>query len=334
VAPAARRAPNPTDAAFFRGATSLPIVVTGPVQLLGAADVRRLAAELDLRPTRQRGQNFVIDANTVRRIVRESGVDLNDIVVEVGPGLGSLTLALLEVADRVVAIEVDRRLAAQLPATIAAHAGDRADRCEVVEADALRVDGVPGPPPTALVANLPYNVSVPVLLHLLTVLPSLEKGLVMVQAEVADRLAAPPGSRTYGVPSVKAAWFADVRRAGAVGRNVFWPAPNVDSGLVAWTRREPPATTATREQVFTVVDAAFAQRRKTLRGALARLAGSAPAAEDALRAAGVDPTARGEVLDVTAFARIAEALASTPRKRPEGALRAEAERFRGDPGNS
>jgi 16S rRNA (adenine1518-N6/adenine1519-N6)-dimethyltransferase len=219
-----------------------------------------------------------------------------------------LTLALLEVAARVVAIEVDDVLAARLPATIAEHAGDRAGHCEVVHADALRVDGVPGPPPTALVANLPYNVSVPVLLHLLTVLPSLGKGLVMVQSEVADRLAAGPGSRTYGVPSVKAAWFADVRRAGAVGRNVFWPAPNVDSGLVAWRRREPPATTATREQVFAVVDAAFAQRRKTLRGALRGLAGSADAAEAALRTAGVDPTARGEVLDVAAFARIAEAL--------------------------
>ncbi len=283
--------------------------MVGPgVQLLGPTDVRRLAAELDLRPTKQRGQNFVIDANTVRRIVRQSGVGPDDVVVEVGPGLGSLTLALLDVAARVVAIEVDDQLAKRLPATVAEHAGDRADRCEVVHADALRVDGVPGPPPTALVANLPYNVSVPVLLHLLTVLPSLEKGLVMVQSEVADRLAAGPGSRTYGIPSVKAAWFADVRRAGTVGRNVFWPAPNVDSGLVAWTRREPPATTATREQVFRVVDAAFAQRRKTLRGALRGVAGSADAAEAALRAAGVDPTARGEVLDVAAFARIAESL--------------------------
>jgi len=297
-------------------------VTSGAVRLLGATDVRRLAAELGLRPTKQRGQNFVIDANTVRRIVRESGVDLDDVVVEVGPGLGSLTLALLEVAARVVAIEVDDLLAARLPQTVAELAGDRADRCEVVHADALRVDGVPGPPPTALVANLPYNVSVPVLLHLLTVLPSLEKGLVMVQAEVADRLAAGPGSRTYGIPSVKAAWFADVRRAGAVGRNVFWPAPNVDSGLVAWSRREPPATTASRQQVFAVVDAAFAQRRKTMRGALSGLAGSAPAAETALRAAGVDPTARGEVLDVTAFARIAEALAEAqpgaqPAAQPE-----------------
>jgi len=200
-------------------AANLPSVTPGGVRLLGAADVRRIAAELDLRPTKQRGQNFVIDGNTVRRIVRESGVGPDDVVVEVGPGLGSLTLALLEVADRVVAIEVDGVLAARLPATVAEFAGDRAHRCEVVHADALRVDGVPGPPPTALVANLPYNVSVPVLLHLLSVLPSLDKGLVMVQAEVADRLAAAPGSRTYGVPSVKAAWFADVRRAGAVGRN-------------------------------------------------------------------------------------------------------------------
>jgi 16S rRNA (adenine1518-N6/adenine1519-N6)-dimethyltransferase len=282
------------------------------VRLLGAADVRRIAAELDLRPTKQRGQNFVIDANTVRRIVRESGVGSDDVVVEVGPGLGSLTLALLDVADRVVAIEVDALLAARLPGTVAEYAGDRAGRCEVVHADALRIDGVPGPPPSALVANLPYNVSVPVLLHLLTVLPSLAKGLVMVQAEVADRLAAAPGSRTYGIPSVKAAWFAEVRRAGSVGRSVFWPAPNVDSGLVAWTRREPPPTTATREQVFAVVDAAFAQRRKTLRGALSVLAGSAQRSEKALRAAGVDPTARGEVLEVTAFARIAEALAEVP----------------------
>src|SRR4051794_10281938 len=199
--------------------------MAGPeVKLLGAGDVRRIAGELGLRPTKQRGQNFVIDANTVRRIVRESGVGLDDVVVEVGPGLGSLTLALLEVADRVVAVEVDDLLAARLPATVAEHAPGREGRCEVVHADALRIDALPGPPATALVANLPYNVSVPVLLHLLTVLPSLEKGLVMVQAEVADRLAAGPGSRTYGVPSVKAAWFADVRRAGVVGRTVFWPA--------------------------------------------------------------------------------------------------------------
>jgi 16S rRNA (adenine1518-N6/adenine1519-N6)-dimethyltransferase len=271
--------------------------------LLGPADVRSLAARLDLRPTKQRGQNFVIDANTVRRVVRESGVGPDDVVLEVGPGLGSLTLALLDVVRRVVAVEVDDRLAAALPETLAARAPGR--DAAVVHADALRITGLPGPPPTALVANLPYNVAVPVLLHLLALLPSLERGLVMVQSEVADRLAAPPGSRVYGVPSAKAAWYAEVRRAGAVGRNVFWPAPNVDSGLVAWTRREPPATRATREQVFAVVDAAFAQRRKALRGALRRLAGSAESAEQALHAAGVDPMARGEQLAIADFARIA-----------------------------
>jgi 16S rRNA (adenine1518-N6/adenine1519-N6)-dimethyltransferase len=283
----------------------------GP-RLLGPAEVRRLAERLDLRPTKQRGQNFVIDANTVRRIVRESGITGDDVVVEVGPGLGSLTLALLEVARRVVAIEVDESLATLLPETIATYAPAHADRFEVLHADALRVAELPGPAPTALVANLPYNVSVPVLLHLLSLLPTLEHGLVMVQSEVADRLAAGPGSKVYGVPSVKAAWYADVRRAGAVGRNVFWPAPNVDSGLVAWTRRDPPDTTATREQVFAVVDAAFAQRRKALRGALRGLAGSAERATAVLEAAGVEPLARGEALGVTQFVKIAEALAALP----------------------
>ncbi len=277
---------------------------------LGPADVRSLAASVGLRPTKQRGQNFVIDANPVRRIVRVSGVDADDVVLEVGPGLGSLTLALLEVVRRVVAVEVDPVLAAALPGTVATYAPDRTDRLEVVEADALRVREVPGPSPTALVANLPYNVAVPVLLHLLALLPSLRHGLVMVQSEVADRLAATPGSRTYGVPSVKAAWFARMRRAGAVGRNVFWPAPNVDSGLVAWEQREPPATAVSREQVFAVVDAAFAQRRKTLRSTLRSLAGSAEAAEAALGRAGVDPRARGEQLGVEEFARIAEELAA------------------------
>jgi 16S rRNA (adenine1518-N6/adenine1519-N6)-dimethyltransferase len=226
-------------------------------------------------------------------------------VLEVGPGLGSLTLALLAVARRVVALEIDPVLAAALPATIADRAPDQVAAFEVVLADALRVDSVPGPPPTALVANLPYNVSVPVLLHLLALLPSLEHGLVMVQSEVADRLAAVPGSKAYGVPSVKAAWYADVRRAGAIGRNVFWPAPNVDSGLVAWTRREPPATTVTREQVFAVIDAAFAHRRKALRPSLRELAGSAEAAEQALARAGIDPMTRGEALRIDDFVRIA-----------------------------
>jgi 16S rRNA (adenine1518-N6/adenine1519-N6)-dimethyltransferase len=271
--------------------------------------VRLLADQLGLRPTKQRGQNFVIDPNTVRRIVRVAAVTPDDIVLEVGPGLGSLTLALLGSAGRVVAVEVDPVLAGALPATVASYAPAEADRFEVVEADAMRVTDLPGPPPTALVANLPYNVAVPVLLHLLPLLPSLRQGLVMVQAEVADRLAAPPGSRTYGVPSVKAAWFADVRRAGSVSRSVFWPAPNVDSGLVAWSRREPPESSASREEVFRVVDAAFAQRRKTLRSTLKSLAGSAEAAEAALAHAGVDPSARGETLTVQQFARIAEGLA-------------------------
>lgn len=282
----------------------------GP-RLLGPAEVRRLAETLDLRPTKQRGQNFVIDANTVRRIVRASGAGPDDVVVEVGPGLGSLTLALLEVGAAVVAVEVDDKLASLLPTTIADLAPDAVDRFTLVHADALRVTELPGPPPTALVANLPYNVSVPVLLHLLALLPSLRQGLVMVQAEVADRLAATPGSKVYGVPSVKAAWYAEVRRAGAVGRQVFWPAPNVDSGLVAWTRREPPATTASREEVFAVVDAAFAQRRKALRGAL-RSAFPADAVDAALAHAGIDPLARGESLTVVEFARLAEGLRRGP----------------------
>ena len=284
----------------------------GP-RLLGPAEVRSLAASLGIRPTKQRGQNFVIDANTVRRIVRASGVDATDVVLEVGPGLGSLTLALLEVVDRVVAIEVDPVLAAALPATIDSHVPDRAERFEILQADALRVTAVPDPQPTALVANLPYNVSVPVLLHLMALLPTLRRGLVMVQAEVADRLAAPPGSRTYGVPSVKAAWYARVRRAGSVGRTVFWPAANVDSGLVAWERRDPPAVSVGRQEVFAVIDAAFAQRRKTLRATLKPLAGSAEAAEAALGHAGIDPRARGESLDVEQFARIAEGLAEVRR---------------------
>jgi len=276
----------------------------GP-RLLGPAEVRALAAELDLRPTKQRGQNFVIDANTVRRIAREAGIGPEDVVVEVGPGLGSLTLALLETGARVVAVEIDPLLASRLPATIEERAPEQADHFDLVQADALRVESIPGPPPTALVANLPYNVSVPVLLHLLALLPSLERVLVMVQAEVADRLAAAPGSKVYGVPSLKAAWYADVRRAGAVGRKVFWPEPNVESGLVAMTRREPPSTHVSREAVFALVDAAFAHRRKALRGALR---GTVDDPTAALEAAGIDPLARGESLDIHDFVRLAEAV--------------------------
>jgi 16S rRNA (adenine1518-N6/adenine1519-N6)-dimethyltransferase len=274
--------------------------------LLGPADIRELAAALGVRPTKQRGQNFVIDANTVRRIVRTAGVRPEDTVLEVGPGLGSLTLALLEAADRVTAIEIDDVLAAALPATVAARLPARAGRFALVHKDAMLVDELPGPPPTALVANLPYNVAVPVLLHMLATFPSIERTLVMVQSEVADRLAAGPGSRVYGVPSVKANWYAEVKRAGAIGRSVFWPAPNVDSGLVSLVRHDPPRTSASRDEVFAAVDAAFAQRRKTLRAALTGWAGSAPAAEAALVAAGVSPQARGESLTVAQFAAIAE----------------------------
>ena len=271
--------------------------------LLGPAEVRALATRLGVRPTKALGQNFVHDANTVRRIVRAAALEPGEPVLEVGPGLGSLTLGLLDAGHPVVAVEVDPVLAAALPATVA----DRlpAAALEVVSADALRLDSVPGAP-TALVANLPYNVAVPVLLHLLAVVPSLARGLVMVQAEVAERLAAAPGSKAYGVPSVKLAWYAAARAAGSVPPRVFWPVPNVDSGLVRLVRRDPPPTRATRAEVFAVVDAAFAQRRKTLRAALARWAGSPSDAEQALRQAGIDPSARGETLTVQQFARIAE----------------------------
>lgn len=277
-----------------------------PRALLGAADIRRLAAELDVRPTKTLGQNFVIDGNTIRRIVATAKIDPTETVLEVGPGLGSLTLGLLDAAQHVVAIEIDGKLAARLPQTVAEFRPDRVDAFDVVIADALKVTELPVLP-TALVANLPYNVAVPVVLHLLEHFASLEHGLVMVQDEVADRLAAPPGSKTYGVPSVKAAWYAQVRKAGVIGMNVFWPAPKISSGLVEFVRREPPETTASRKDVFAVIDAAFAQRRKTVRAALAGWAGSAAAAEQFLLLAGVDPSARGEVLDINAFSRIAQA---------------------------
>jgi 16S rRNA (adenine1518-N6/adenine1519-N6)-dimethyltransferase len=276
------------------------------VRLLSATDVRRLAAALGVRPTKRLGQNFVVDANTVRRIVRAAGLEPDDVVLEVGPGLGSLTLALLDQVRHVVAVEIDPVLARALPSTVAEQAPSLADRLEVIAADALRISPEQlDPAPTAVVANLPYNVAVPVLLHLFEVLPSLDHGLVMVQSEVADRLAAPPGSRTYGVPSVKAAWWARTYRAGPVPRSVFWPVPNVDSALVAFARREPPAAEVSREEVFGVVDAAFAQRRKSLRAALAGWAGSTVAAEEVLRAAGIDPLTRGEALAVEDFARLA-----------------------------
>ena len=276
--------------------------------LLDPRTIRALAAELGLRPTKQRGQNFVHDANTVRRIVAASGVGADVAVLEVGPGLGSLTLGLLEATRHVTAVEIEASLAHRLPRTVAERLPEAADRLTVVEADALEVDALPDPQPTALVANLPYNVSVPVLLHVLARYDTLEHGLVMVQLEVADRLVAQPGSKVYGVPSVKLAWYASSARVGTVPPKVFWPVPNVDSGLVALHRRPVPETSASRVEVFSVVDAAFAQRRKMLRGALSGLFGGSAAASSALERAGVDPQARGEVLTIDDFVAIAEQL--------------------------
>ncbi|MBT8225325.1 MAG: 16S rRNA (adenine(1518)-N(6)/adenine(1519)-N(6))-dimethyltransferase RsmA [Dactylosporangium sp.] len=280
--------------------------------LLGPAEIRRAAERLGIRPTKTLGQNFVHDPNTVRRIVRAAQLEPADVVVEVGPGLGSLTLALLPEVAAVHAVEIDPVLAGALPATVADRAPGLVDRLRVVPADALRLteDDVPGPPPTALVANLPYNVAVPVLLHALATLPTLRHGLVMVQREVADRLTAAPRSRIYGIPSVKLAWYASAKPAGRVPPAVFWPVPNVDSGLVRFVRHPQPPASGDRTGVFAVVDAAFAQRRKTLRTALAGWAGSPAAAATVLTAAGVDPGARGETLDVEQFAAIAAARAA------------------------
>ena len=285
-----------------------------PGVLLGPVEIRDLAGRLGFRPTKTLGQNFVVDGGTVRKIVRSARVHPGERVVEIGPGLGSLTLGLLEAGASVVAVEIDPVLARLLPETVAAHLPQLVDeegampRLDVVLADALDVTELPGPPPTALVANLPYNVSVPVLLTFLERFPTLERVVVMVQAEVADRLAAPPGSRTYGIPSAKVAWYASARRTSTIGRSVFWPVPNVDSALVALERRDPPETTASRQEVFAVVDAAFAQRRKMARAALTALAGSPEAAVRALTAAGIDPRARGERLAIADFARVAQAL--------------------------
>jgi 16S rRNA (adenine1518-N6/adenine1519-N6)-dimethyltransferase len=280
--------------------------VTG---LLGAGDVRALATRLGVRPTKSLGQNFVHDANTVRRVVRSADLTPGESVLEVGPGLGSLTLGLLEAGATVTAVEIDAVLARALPLTVAERLPEATERLRVVLLDALDLTQptMPcGPPPTSLVANLPYNVGVPIILHLLDALPSLRSVLVMVQAEVAERLAAGPGSKAYGIPSVKAAWYATASRAGSVPRSVFWPVPNVDSGLVRLVRRASP-TAARREDVFTVIDQAFAQRRKMLRSALAPWAGSVLAAEMLIREAAVDPRTRGETLDLSAFVRIAAA---------------------------
>jgi len=273
------------------------------MSLLGAAEIRELAALLDLKPSKSLGQNFVHDGNVCRKIVRTAGLTSTDIALEIGPGLGSLTLAMLEEAQEVVAVEIDARLAHQLPITVAKHS-DRADKLTVINQDALTLAELPVAP-TVLIANLPYNVSVPVFLHLLEILPSLRSGVVMVQAEVADRLAAKPNSKEYGIPSVKAAWWADVTGAGSVSRNIFWPQPNVDSKLVGFTRRATPGDEVLRKKVFAIIDLAFAQRRKMLRSALSSMYGGSAAAEVALKAAGIDPTLRGEALDISAFCAIA-----------------------------
>lgn len=275
------------------------------VDLLGGADVRELAARLDVTPTKKLGQNFVTDPNTIRRIVVAAKLNGSETVVEIGPGLGSLTLGLLEVAKTVLAVEIDPKMAAELEATIAKRAPGK--DFKLVTDDALRVTELPVAP-DALVANLPYNISVPVLLHFLEHFPSIQKGLVLVQAEVAHRLAASPGSKIYGIPSVKLAWYADSALAGNVGRNIFWPVPNVDSALVYFAKRAVPmGDESLRLATFAVADAAFGQRRKTLRQALAVWAGSPAEAERILIAAGISPQARGEELDVHQFVAIARA---------------------------
>ena len=271
--------------------------------LLGAAQIRELAAALELKPSKSLGQNFVIDSNVCTKIVRTAAVGPTDIALEIGPGLGSLTLALLDSAASVVAVEIDSRLAGQLPITVANHF-EHPENLTVLNQDALSIQSLPVNP-TVLVANLPYNVSVPVLLHLLEKFGSLRTGVVMVQAEVADRLAAKPGTKEYGIPSVKAAWWAEVKGAGSVSRSVFWPAPNVDSKLVSFTRRQTPGDEVLRRKVFTIIDAAFAQRRKMLRSALSSLYGSSSAAEQILKRADIDPTLRGEALEISSFCAIA-----------------------------
>jgi dimethyladenosine transferase len=278
-------------------------------KLLTSNDIRELCAQLNIRPTKTLGQNFVNDPGTVRKIVRNAGVQAGEQVLEIGPGLGSLTLALLEAGAQVSAVEIDPPLAQALPTTAQARFPEA--KLQVFTADALTIIGpesIDGATPTRLVANLPYNVAVPIVLTVLEKLPSIQTVLVMVQAEVADRLAATPGNKIYGVPSAKVAWYASARRTLTIGRNVFYPVPNVDSALVKIERRPHPDTAATREQVFAVIDAAFAQRRKTLRQALAGLAGSAGAAQEALERAGVSPTARGETLDIDQFAAVAQQL--------------------------
>ena len=271
--------------------------------LLGAAEIREIAERIGVRPTKKLGQNFVVDANTCRKIVKSAGVESSDIALEIGPGLGSLTLAMLESAKEVIAIEIDDRLAAELPETAKRHGFDQT-KLTIITQDAMQVSKLPRDP-TVLVANLPYNVSVPVLLRFLELFPTLRAGVVMVQSEVADRLVAKPNSKTYGSPSVKAAWWADLTSAGTVSRSIFWPVPNVDSSLVRFVRHESAGDEALRKSTFKIIDAAFAQRRKMMRAALSDLCGGSAAASTIIEASGIDPTIRGEALELSDFIKIA-----------------------------
>ena len=273
---------------------------------LGAAEIREIAKQLDLHPAKSLGQNFVIDGNTCRKIVRLANINNTDIVLEIGPGLGSLTIALLPEAREVIAVEIDRRLASQLAETMQNKIPNHASKLQIINEDAQLVNNLPQLP-TALVANLPYNISVPVILHLLEKFPSINKGLVMVQAEVAQRLAAKPGNKIYGTPSVKAKWWADMSIAGNVSREVFWPIPNVDSLLVGFQRGESPGDEALRMKTFTVIDAAFSQRRKMLRSALSVWAGGSSIAIEILEKAGVAQTSRAEELELKDFIAITRA---------------------------
>ena len=271
--------------------------------LLGAAEIREIAERIGLRPTKKLGQNFVVDANTCRKIVKSADVGPTDIALEIGPGLGSLTLAMLESASEVIAIEIDDRLAAELPETAQRHGLD-ASKLTIINQDAMGVTTLPKDP-TVLVANLPYNVSVPVLLRFLELFPTLRSGVVMVQSEVADRLVAKPNSKTYGSPSVKATWWADLSSAGTVSRSIFWPVPNVDSSLVRFVRHQSAGDEALRKATFKIIDAAFAQRRKMMRAALSDLCGGSAAASSIIEASGIDPTIRGESLQLSDFIKIA-----------------------------
>ena len=271
--------------------------------LLGAAEIREIAERIGVRPTKKLGQNFVVDANTCRKIVKSADVGPDDVALEIGPGLGSLTLAMLETAKSVIAIEIDDRLALELPITADRHGFD-SSKLTIITADAMQICELPADP-TVLVANLPYNVSVPVLLRFLELFPTLRSGVVMVQSEVADRLVAKPNSKTYGSPSVKAGWWADLTSAGTVSRSIFWPVPNVDSSLVRFVRHESAGDEELRRATFRIIDAAFAQRRKMMRAALSDICGGSAQASAVIEQSGIDPTIRGEALELGDFIKIA-----------------------------